>query len=206
MAGVRGLIAAEVVGSILVDGLAVVCLGQCLGPTAEPGDPQQTPVGLHGARSPLPASLLPPSPSVPLTGPPGPCLPSDAPVLWGPGTLPVRPIPVLPRSALRPQPSPGRVLVLIPKDPLPWSVCPLNGNRTGYDEECEKASSTQYFWYRKTLNISPSIQDSGGVQWEQGLCLLLAWLVVYLCILRGTESTGKVGPHSAPRPGPGRCS
>uniref|UniRef100_A0A8C9JZM0 Solute carrier family 6 member 20 n=1 Tax=Panthera tigris altaica TaxID=74533 RepID=A0A8C9JZM0_PANTA len=77
-------------------------------------------------------------------------------------------------------------------DPLPWSVCPLNGNRTGYDEECEKATSTQYFWYRKTLNISPSIQDSGGVQWEQGLCLLLAWLVVYLCILRGTESTGKV--------------
>ncbi|KAF3829210.1 hypothetical protein GH733_003474 [Mirounga leonina] len=79
-----------------------------------------------------------------------------------------------------------------PKDPLPWSVCPLNDNHTGYDEECEKASSTQYFWYRKTLNISPSIQDSGHVQWEPALCLILAWLVVYLCILRGTESTGKV--------------
>ncbi|KAF0875150.1 S6A20 protein, partial [Crocuta crocuta] len=78
------------------------------------------------------------------------------------------------------------------QDPLPWSVCPLNGNRTGYNEECETASSTQYFWYRKTLNIAPSIQDSGGVQWEQALCLILAWLVVYLCILRGTESTGKV--------------
>lgn len=80
-----------------------------------------------------------------------------------------------------------------PQDPLPWSVCPLNGNRTGYVEECEKASSTQYFWYRKTLNISPSIQESGAVQWEPALCLVLAWLVVYLCILRGTESTGKVG-------------
>ncbi|KAB0362504.1 hypothetical protein FD754_006660 [Muntiacus muntjak] len=78
------------------------------------------------------------------------------------------------------------------QDPLPWSVCPLNGNRTGYVEECEKASSTQYFWYRKTLNISPSIQESGAVQWEPALCLVLAWLVVYLCILRGTESTGKV--------------
>lgn len=72
-------------------------------------------------------------------------------------------------------------------------MCPLNGNRTGYIEECEKASSTQYFWYRKTLNISPSIQESGAVQWEPALCLVLAWLVVYLCILRGTESTGKVG-------------
>ncbi|XP_004760875.1 sodium- and chloride-dependent transporter XTRP3 [Mustela nigripes] len=78
------------------------------------------------------------------------------------------------------------------QDPLPWSVCPLNDNHTGYDEECEKASSTQYFWYRKTLNISPSIQDSGRVQWEPALCLVLAWLVVYLCVLRGTQSTGKV--------------
>ncbi|KAM5189070.1 sodium- and chloride-dependent transporter XTRP3 isoform 1-T1 [Callospermophilus lateralis] len=78
------------------------------------------------------------------------------------------------------------------QDPLPWSVCPLNGNHTGYEEECEKASSTQYFWYRKTLNISPSIQETGAVQWEPALCLILAWLMVYLCILRGTESTGKV--------------
>ncbi|XP_042526991.1 sodium- and chloride-dependent transporter XTRP3A [Dipodomys spectabilis] len=78
------------------------------------------------------------------------------------------------------------------QDPLPWSVCPLNANRTGYEEECEKASSTQYFWYRKTLNISPSIQENGAMQWEPALCLILAWLMVYLCILRGTETTGKV--------------
>ncbi|XP_006868883.1 PREDICTED: sodium- and chloride-dependent transporter XTRP3 isoform X2 [Chrysochloris asiatica] len=85
------------------------------------------------------------------------------------------------------------------QDPLPWSVCPLNGNRTGYDEECEKASSTQYFWYRKTLNISPSIQENGSVQWEPALCLILAWLVVYLCILRGTESTGKLEQLANPK-------
>uniref|UniRef100_A0A8V0Z1G7 Transporter n=1 Tax=Gallus gallus TaxID=9031 RepID=A0A8V0Z1G7_CHICK len=78
------------------------------------------------------------------------------------------------------------------QDPLPWATCPLNSNRTGYEEECEKTSSTQYFWYRQTLNISPSLETSGTVQWEQALCLILAWLVVYLCILRGTASTGKV--------------
>lgn len=78
------------------------------------------------------------------------------------------------------------------QNPLPWATCPLNSNRTGYEEECEKTSSTQYFWYRQTLNISPSLETSGAVQWEQALCLMLAWLVVYLCILRGTESTGKV--------------
>lgn len=78
------------------------------------------------------------------------------------------------------------------QDPLPWATCPLNSNRTGYEEECEKTSSTQYFWYRQTLNISASLEASGSLQWEQALCLTLAWLVVYLCILRGTESTGKV--------------
>ncbi|KAM3679179.1 sodium- and chloride-dependent transporter XTRP3 isoform 2-T2 [Ammospiza maritima maritima] len=78
------------------------------------------------------------------------------------------------------------------QDPLPWAICPLNSNRTGYEEECEKTSSTQYFWYRQTLNISPSLEASGSVQWEQALCLTLAWLVVYLCILRGTASTGKL--------------
>ncbi|XP_076725792.1 sodium- and chloride-dependent transporter XTRP3 isoform X2 [Callospermophilus lateralis] len=85
------------------------------------------------------------------------------------------------------------------QDPLPWSVCPLNGNHTGYEEECEKASSTQYFWYRKTLNISPSIQETGAVQWEPALCLILAWLMVYLCILRGTESTGKMEQLANPK-------
>uniref|UniRef100_A0A8D0GDG2 Transporter n=1 Tax=Sphenodon punctatus TaxID=8508 RepID=A0A8D0GDG2_SPHPU len=78
------------------------------------------------------------------------------------------------------------------QDPLPWANCPMNRNYTGYMEECEKASSTQYFWYRETLNISPSIEEHGSIQWEQAVCLILAWLVVYLCILRGTESTGKV--------------
>ncbi|KAF6101171.1 solute carrier family 6 member 20 [Phyllostomus discolor] len=86
------------------------------------------------------------------------------------------------------------------QDPLPWSHCPLNSNHTGYDEECELASSTQYFWYRKTLNISPSIQESGSVQWEPALCLVLAWLAVYLCILRGTASTGKVVYFTASLP------
>ncbi|XP_029445321.1 sodium- and chloride-dependent transporter XTRP3 [Rhinatrema bivittatum] len=78
------------------------------------------------------------------------------------------------------------------QDPLPWSSCPMNVNFTGYVEECEKSSPTQYFWYRETINISPSISENGRIQWEQAVCLILAWFAVYLCILRGTESTGKV--------------
>ncbi|XP_062980282.1 sodium- and chloride-dependent transporter XTRP3 isoform X2 [Elgaria multicarinata webbii] len=85
------------------------------------------------------------------------------------------------------------------QDPLPWANCPLNINHTNYVEECEKATSTQYFWYRKTLNISPSIEESGSIQWEQAACLILAWLVVYLCILRGTEYTGKLEQLANPK-------
>ncbi|XP_067417836.1 sodium- and chloride-dependent transporter XTRP3 isoform X2 [Emydura macquarii macquarii] len=85
------------------------------------------------------------------------------------------------------------------QDPLPWASCPLNSNHTGYDEECAKTTSTQYFWYRKTLNISSSIEENGNIQWEQAVCLILAWLVVYLCILRGTESTGKLEQLANPK-------
>ncbi|KAG7469868.1 hypothetical protein MATL_G00133380 [Megalops atlanticus] len=75
---------------------------------------------------------------------------------------------------------------------LPWADCPLNSNQTGYLEECEVATPTQYFFYRETLNISSSINENGGIHMGQALCLLLAWMIVYLCIVRGVESTGKV--------------
>uniref|UniRef100_UPI002955A159 sodium-dependent neutral amino acid transporter B(0)AT1 n=1 Tax=Panthera onca TaxID=9690 RepID=UPI002955A159 len=77
------------------------------------------------------------------------------------------------------------------QDPLPWSECPLNANRTGYVEECARSSSVDYFWYRETLNISTSISDSGSVQWWVLLCLTCAWSVLYVCTIRGIETTGK---------------
>ncbi|XP_077605565.1 sodium-dependent neutral amino acid transporter B(0)AT1 [Crocuta crocuta] len=71
------------------------------------------------------------------------------------------------------------------QDPLPWSECPLNANRTGYVEECARSSSVDYYWYRETLNISTSISDSGSVQWWILLSLTCAWSVLYVCIIRG---------------------
>lgn len=75
---------------------------------------------------------------------------------------------------------------------LPWSECPVNSNRSGYVEECEVASSTQYFFYRETLNVSSSIDENGGVHMGLALCLLLAWVIVFLFIVRGVKSTGMV--------------
>ncbi|XP_062855388.1 sodium-dependent neutral amino acid transporter B(0)AT1-like [Trichomycterus rosablanca] len=77
------------------------------------------------------------------------------------------------------------------QDPLPWSQCPLNQNRTGPVPECARSSSVDYFWYRETLNISTNIQDSGGLQWWMVLCLITSWAVLWVCCIRGIETTGK---------------
>ncbi|XP_056331090.1 sodium- and chloride-dependent transporter XTRP3-like [Danio aesculapii] len=76
---------------------------------------------------------------------------------------------------------------------LPWAECPVNSNRTGFVEECAVASPTQFFFYRETLNISSSMEESGGgLHMGQALCLVLAWVIVYLFIVRGVKSTGVV--------------
>ncbi|KAL6473352.1 hypothetical protein MHYP_G00169130 [Metynnis hypsauchen] len=77
------------------------------------------------------------------------------------------------------------------QDPLPWSQCPINDNRTGFVSECARSSPVDYFWYRETLNISTKIDDSGGLQWWMVLCLIAAWVVLWVCCIRGIETTGK---------------
>uniref|UniRef100_A0A8C6V462 Transporter n=1 Tax=Neogobius melanostomus TaxID=47308 RepID=A0A8C6V462_9GOBI len=77
------------------------------------------------------------------------------------------------------------------QDKLPWSQCPINSNLTGPVSECERSSSVDYFWYRQTLNITPSIEEDGGLQWWILLCHISAWTVLYLCVIRGIETTGK---------------
>ncbi|XP_032827123.1 sodium-dependent neutral amino acid transporter B(0)AT1-like [Petromyzon marinus] len=77
------------------------------------------------------------------------------------------------------------------QEPLPWSYCPLNENQTERVPECAKSSPTDYFWYRETLNVSPKIDSAGGLQWWLVLCLICAWAVVYVCTIRGIETTGK---------------
>ncbi|XP_071355541.1 inactive sodium-dependent neutral amino acid transporter B(0)AT3 [Trachinotus anak] len=77
------------------------------------------------------------------------------------------------------------------QNPLPWSQCPLNENRTGYNVECVKSTPVNYFWYRETLNITPDIETSGSLQWWLVICLASAWCIVYICFIKGIESMGK---------------
>ncbi|EGW10894.1 Orphan sodium- and chloride-dependent neurotransmitter transporter NTT4 [Cricetulus griseus] len=80
--------------------------------------------------------------------------------------------------------------------PLPWSECPVirNGTVAGklVEPECEKSSATTYFWYREALDISNSISESGGLNWKMTLCLLVAWSIVGMAVVKGIQSSGKV--------------
>lgn len=58
--------------------------------------------------------------------------------------------------------------------------------------ECELSSETQYFWYRTTLGSSTGITDLDGVRWWILACLALSWLIVFLVVMQGIQSSGKV--------------
>lgn len=47
---------------------------------------------------------------------------------------------------------------------------------------------------RYVLHIqgSQGIGSPGEIRWNLCLCLLLAWVIVFLCILKGVKSSGKV--------------
>uniref|UniRef100_A0A0B7AA86 Transporter n=1 Tax=Arion vulgaris TaxID=1028688 RepID=A0A0B7AA86_9EUPU len=48
------------------------------------------------------------------------------------------------------------------------------------------------FWERKVLGLSAGVDEPGIIKWDLALCLLLAWIIVYLCICKGIKSSGKV--------------
>ena len=97
--------------------------------------------------------------------------------------------------------------LLVFQGTLPWSECPHLATSIGANvsntqislvsttealTECEKSSETQYFWYRQTLDISSSIEEPESVRWWMFLCLLGSWILIYLIIMKGIESSGKV--------------
>ncbi|CAG04385.1 unnamed protein product, partial [Tetraodon nigroviridis] len=74
--------------------------------------------------------------------------------------------------------------------PLPWEQCPKQGNIT--EMECEKSSPTSYFWYRKALDITDSIDETGSFNPYMVCCLLAAWTIVCLGMFKGIKTSVKV--------------
>ncbi|KAG7172289.1 Sodium-dependent neutral amino acid transporter B(0)AT3-like 2 [Homarus americanus] len=83
------------------------------------------------------------------------------------------------------------------QSPLPWSDCPHaigvhEGNDTHLAHECERAGPTQYFWYRDALDITDDCTQFGEFNWKIAGCMVIAWLIIYVCIMKGIVASGKV--------------
>ena len=49
------------------------------------------------------------------------------------------------------------------------------------------------------LELTDGLDEAGGIRWELAGCLLFAWAIVAVVLIRGISSLGKVGqlPHSS---------
>ncbi|KAM6913561.1 sodium-dependent neutral amino acid transporter B(0)AT2 isoform 2-T2 [Lycodopsis pacificus] len=76
--------------------------------------------------------------------------------------------------------------------PLPWEHCPIDVTTNNTVKECAGSSPTSYFWFRKALNITNSIKESGEFNLIMTGCLLAAWAIVSLAMIKGIKSSAKV--------------
>ncbi|KAK3592462.1 hypothetical protein CHS0354_001581 [Potamilus streckersoni] len=67
-----------------------------------------------------------------------------------------------------------------------------NGSNVTFMTHFKGKTSTEEFWEWKVLQLTPGIENIGIVRWELMLCLLVAWLAVFLSLIKGIKSSGKV--------------
>ena len=59
--------------------------------------------------------------------------------------------------------------------------------------DCCVIDPPQWYFYTEVLDISTDIEDYGdGLNGKLVGCLILAWVIVYLCVVKGIKSSGKV--------------
>ncbi|ODM97620.1 Sodium-dependent nutrient amino acid transporter 1, partial [Orchesella cincta] len=99
--------------------------------------------------------------------------------------------------------------------PLPWSetICENNStipnstlvsllSENGPDvcelHEQSNTSISELYYFHKVFPQLEDINNGIGVpHWKLALCLLLAWVIIYLCIVKGIQSAGKVAYFTA---------
>ncbi|VDI73287.1 solute carrier family 6 (neurotransmitter transporter, amino acid) member 5/7/9/14 [Mytilus galloprovincialis] len=55
-----------------------------------------------------------------------------------------------------------------------------------------RKTATEEFWENKVLEITNGIGTPGVIRWQLVLCLLAAWGIAFLCLIKGIETSGKV--------------
>ncbi|XP_070537070.1 sodium- and chloride-dependent glycine transporter 1-like [Ptychodera flava] len=88
---------------------------------------------------------------------------------------------------------------------LPWVGCnhiwntencyddrDINATLPGNDTNITVASASEEYFSIYVLKESSGIDDTGSLRWHLTLCLLLAWTLGFLALVRGVKSIGKV--------------
>lgn len=53
-------------------------------------------------------------------------------------------------------------------------------------------TAAQEFLTKSVLKESSGIEEMGEIQWHLALTLLAAWIIIFLCLIKGIKSSGKV--------------
>ncbi|XP_078514798.1 sodium-dependent proline transporter-like [Lissotriton helveticus] len=82
------------------------------------------------------------------------------------------------------------------QSPLPWSCdAPQNAHLCkNVTANTTQLSASEAFWNDNVLGVihSTGLSDPGPVRWQLAICLLMAWFIIFLCILKGIHSSGKI--------------
>ncbi|CAL8121340.1 unnamed protein product [Orchesella dallaii] len=80
---------------------------------------------------------------------------------------------------------------------LPWSIC----DDTDKDYNCTFVSEENYaehYYYNEVFPQRASIDDGlGKLHWKLALCLVFSWLIIFLSLVKGVKSSGKVAYFTA---------
>ncbi|XP_048079962.1 orphan sodium- and chloride-dependent neurotransmitter transporter NTT5-like [Ursus arctos] len=60
------------------------------------------------------------------------------------------------------------------------------------DPECERTTSTTYFWYRNVLKATDEIEMGGLPVMHLSVSLFVTWLIICISMIKGLKSTGKM--------------
>ncbi|XP_063970678.1 sodium- and chloride-dependent glycine transporter 1-like isoform X1 [Lytechinus pictus] len=89
---------------------------------------------------------------------------------------------------------------------LPWASCGHGWNTDNCTSERIKDDNSTFnlttllnpkppseeYFYNHVLGISSGVHDLGDVKWKLALCLLAAWVITFLCLIKGIKTSGKV--------------
>ncbi|XP_022248607.1 sodium-dependent proline transporter-like [Limulus polyphemus] len=53
-------------------------------------------------------------------------------------------------------------------------------------------TATEQFWEKFVLDMTDGIENIGTIKWDLAVCLLVSWIIVFLSLMKGVKSSGKV--------------